>query len=453
MLTTWLSMAMLQSAAAGSPVEAGTDIAATARVGIDGCIRSTDSCSWTTFRDAVVVSPWVSTTPNDYVQARADLDLRVHGPGDGFGLESQENTLPWSLRIRDAWVATRGAHTEFKVGAQRVAWGVANGVSVVDTINPLNLENPTLFDQRLSVFSGVFTAHTETLSLSGIVVPFFVPAALPTTPVHLMTSSEELIGFTASEDRALVVGELQSRPTTPTDTLSDTAVGIQLRYTPPAGDFALSWHHGRDSLPQVGGDILLVGFQTNTNAVDVGVPLIYPKIDVLGFTARAPLFADLTAWMETSLTFPEATSAAPSLAQLDGLVKLGTLSDMPDPIPRTITQDGEPIVKWIVGADRPFGPLRITAQWMRGFLTERTQQEVQDYALLGIRWTLNENFRFDANGASNFSGHLADIGLTFLHADTVEVTIGGTHIDGVDNSAFGGLRAASNLYNRVTVRF
>ena len=453
MWTAWLAVALLPPAAHASGVEAGAEVTATARVGTHGCMNDPGSCEWIDFRDAAVVSPWVSASPNDSVQARAHIDLRLHGPGDGHGLESQVNTQPWSLRVRDAWVAARGQHTELKIGAQRIAWGVANGVSVVDTINPLNLENPTQFDQRLSLFSGVATAHTETLSLSGIVAPFFVPAALPSADVDLMSTADDLLSSSVPGAGDITLGELASRPTAPSDSIKNTTVGVQLRWTPAAGDFALSWHHGRDSLPQVNGDILLVGYQTNTNAIDVGVPLTYPKIDVLGFTARAPLFAELTGWLETAVTFPEATSAAPSLAQLDGLTKLGTIEAVPDPIPITTTQDGAPILKWIIGVERPFGPLRVTGQWMHGFFTERSQADVRDYALLGLRWTITDVVRLDANGASNFDGHLVNLGCTFLHADTVELSFGTTHIDGTESSAFGGLGVASNLYSRATMRF
>ena len=131
------------------------------------------------FNDAAVVSPWVSARPNDQVSARAALDLRLHGPASGHGLEPTTQQLPWSVRIRDAWVAARSSHTELRLGVQRIAWGEAQGISVVDTINPLNLEDPTLLDQRLSTLAATFTAHTETLSLTAVVVPTFVPAALP----------------------------------------------------------------------------------------------------------------------------------------------------------------------------------------------------------------------------------------------------------------------------------
>ena len=342
---------------------------------------------------------------------------------------------------------------EFKVGAYRTAWGVANGVSVVDTINPLDIEDPTRFDRRLSVPSATLTAHWETFSASGIVIPFFVPAALPAVPVSVMSGATDLIDERIIGGDETTIGDLASRPVVPNDSLAETTLGIRLRWTASAGDFALSWHHGRDSLPQVNGDLLLVGYQTNNDKVDVGIPLTYPRMDVLGFTARAPIGVGIVGWLETAVVFPEATAASPSAAQLDGLVKLGTIDEMPNPIPTTVTQDGKPLARWILGADRPIGPVRLTAQWMHGFFTERSQSSLNDYALMGVQITLGETVRLDTKAATTSKGHLADISLRYLHDDAVDIKVGGTHIDGDNNSAFGGLRAASNLYTRVSLKF
>ena len=86
MLTTWLGIALFHPAAHAEGVEAGADVTATARVGTDGCLSDPAQCQWINFRDAAVVSPWISAQPNKQIQARADVDLRLHG------LESQEST-------------------------------------------------------------------------------------------------------------------------------------------------------------------------------------------------------------------------------------------------------------------------------------------------------------------------------------------------------------------------
>ena len=448
-LLPWLSL----SVQAAPAVDGGAQVSATARVGTHGCMSTPTDCAWLDFNDAAVVSPWVSARPNDQVSARAALDLRLHGPASGHGLSASTKQQPWSLRMRDAWVSSRSEHTDLKVGIQRIAWGEAQGISVVDTINPLNLEDPTRLDQRLSVLAASFTAHTETLAFTAVAVPYFVPAALPAVDVDLMTDGSDLFDDRFIGDDTIQLGEVESRPDVPRDGLSDTAVAARLRWTPSFGDFGVSWHAGRDSLPQVAGDVTLIGYQTKANRVDVGVPLAYPRQHTYGLTARSALPADITVWAEAALTMPQRTVAQPRANQLSALANLGIIEDVPDPIPETETQDGEPVTRWVIGLDRPLGPVRVVGQWLHGLFTERKQADLKDYALVGIRWTITPTIRLDGTTATDMDGHLTDVGITILHGDNAEITIATTQIRGSDESTLSGLKAASNVRTQVSMQF
>ena len=448
-LLPWLGL----SAYAGPAMESGATVSATARAGTRGCASAPSTCQWLSFNDAAVVSPWVSARPNDQVSARAALDLRLHGPSSGHGLEPTTQQLPWSVRIRDAWVAARSSHTELRLGVQRIAWGEAQGISVVDTINPLNLEDPTLLDQRLSTLAATFTAHTETLSLTAVVVPTFVPAALPAVDVDLMAGADDLFDERFTGGKTLELGSMEARPDVPEDGLSNTAVAARLRWTPRFADFGLSWHAGRDSLPQVAGTVGLLGYQTKSDRVDVAVPLAYPRQHTYGFTTRTALPADVTAWAEAAVTIPQRTVAQPLSSQLEALETLGVIDSVPRPIPETETQDGEPITRWVIGLDRPFGSVRVVGQWLHGFFTERQQSDLKDYALVGLRWTLTPTLRLDANTATDMDGHMTDVGLTILHGDHAEITIATTQIRGSEDSTLAGLEAASNVRTRFTMQF
>jgi len=449
----WLPLLASTSGALASDTNWGAQISATARAGIHGCTGGPQSCQWIHFNDTAVVSPWVSAKPNDQVSAKAEVDLRFHGPGSGYGLGSTTKQTPWSLRFRDAWVSARSDHTELRMGVQRIAWGVAQGVSVVDTVNPLNLEDPTQLDQRLSTLSGVFTAHTETLSITGVFVPFFVPAALPSVDVDLMSSAKDIFDERFTGGQEMELGQLESRPDIPINTIENASMAAQVRWTPSVGDFTLSWHSGRDSLPQVAGELRLLGYQTKQNRVDVGVPLAYPRVHTYGFTARSQLPADITAWAEMAVSIGQRTTVKPSKRQLEDLERLGAIESAPDPIPQTETQDGRPVFKWIAGADRPFGPVRVVAQWLHGFVTERSQDDVNDYGLVGLRWNVTPIIRLDTNVATDLDGHLVNFGVTFLHADTAEITVATTHINGPNSSSLGGLKAASNIRTGISMRF
>jgi len=434
-------LALTIGTAVAEGVQSGGTVSATARVGISGCTDDPAACRWLSFQDAAVFSPWVIAKPDSRVQAKAQVDFRLHGPTSASSAEDAQTTdllQPWSLRVKDAWLAAQTDHLDLSMGAQRVAWGVANGISVVDNVYPLDLENPTKFDRRLSTLSAVTTAHSGNLSLAMIAVPFFVPAALPQIDVSLLEGASDVF----SED-GLTIGSVQTNAQVPVDTLSQTAVAAQLRWTPPAVDLALSWYHGTDSLPQVDGNVLLIGYQSDSEKVDVGVPLTYPRVDIGGLTARGALPGDLTGWVEAAVVLPERTEAEPSRAQLQSLVQLGTIDEIPDPAPRIITQDGDPYARWIVGLERGFGPARITVQWLHGFLTERRARDLRDYGLISLQLGLSDTVRLTQDGASDLDGWLSDTTMSWLHADALELSAGATIVGGPEHSAFGGLKMAS----------
>jgi hypothetical protein len=135
---------------------------------------------------------------------------------------------------------------------------------------------------------------------------------------------------------------------------------------------------------------------------------------------------------------PAATAATTSLAQLESLEKLGTIQEIPDPLPRTVTQDGAPYLKWLVGLDRFFGPVYLNIQWLHGFPTERQATELRDYVLLASRWGITPTLRLDATAASDAAGWIGGGGLTWLYADTVEFSASGVYIGGQDGSSLAG---------------
>ena len=444
-LLPWLGL----SAYAGPAMEGGATVSATARAGTRGCASAPSTCQWLSFNDAAVVSPWVSARPNDQVSARAARDLRLHGRASG----PVSRRLRSSCRSPSAFAmlgSPRSSHTELRLGVAHRS-GVRQGISVVDTINPLN-RGPR-FDQRLSTLAASFTAHTETLSLTAVVVPTFVPAALPAVDVDLMAGADDLFDERFTGGKTLELGSMEARPDVPEDGLSNTAVAARLRWTPRFADFGLSWHAGRDSLPQIAGTVGLLGYQTKSDRVDVAAPLAYPRQHTYGFTTRAALPADVTAWAEAAVTVPQRTVAQPLSSQLEALETLGVIDSVPRPIPETETQDGEPITRWIVGLDRPFGSVRVVGQWLHGFFTERRQSDLKDYALVGLRWTLTPTLRLDANTATDMDGHMTDVGLTILHGDHAEITIATTQISGSEDSTLAGLEAASNVRTRFTMQF
>jgi hypothetical protein len=358
-----------------------------------------------------------------------------------------------SVRIQDAWVGTRGDWIDLRLGAERVSWGVADGFSVVDRLNPWDLTDPTRFDQRLSVPLGLLIVHRGALQLELAALPFFQPAALPQASVDLTASASQLFDAQATGAGEMDVGTLETRLSTPEPGLDSTTLGARFRWTLPWADIGLSWTHGPDTMPQVDGDISLIGFQTNADRVDLAIPMRFPTVDIGGFEIRTELPADITAWAEAALVLPERTVATTSEWQLQALLDLGTISEIPDPLPETITQDGDAYMRWIGGVARYFGGVYLQAQWLRGFPTERQQSELSDYLLTGARWSITPTVKLELGGVTDFTAWMTRAELAWLVADVAEFQIGAAWIDGQSTSTLAAFESVSHVRSSVIMSF
>lgn len=425
---------------------------ANVRVGIADCSAG---CPWVDFRDAAVIGGEISARfPK--VRVFASADLRAHAGTELTSLDDAGNASlvsPLSVKLHEGSVTLLGVGSpifDLSFGVDRVRWGTADGLSVVDVVNPYDLEDPSLLDQRLAVPMVVATAHPGIVQVQGVWAPFFVPALLP-SQVDVLAGAGDL--FTVDGQNATDVRDVESRVVLPGETVLDGHFAGRVSVITGPVDLALSWFHGRDSLPQVGGELLLTGFSTDRDRVDVGIPIVYPRMDVGGFEARGELPWELGGWAEVAVVLPERTAATMSLGQLEALATLGAIDEVPEPIPSTVTQDGEPLVRAIVGLDRSFGRVYVNAQWLHGFPTERQMSDLSEYAILNVRVTLSDTWVVSARGVSDFAGVLTGGEVRYLHGDAAEVWLGGTWIGGSEASALAGFAAVSNVGTGVLVKF
>ena len=453
--TIWLATGALSSGWAQT-IDSGAELRANLRLGVDGCLTQPGACPWLDFQDAAVFAPWVEARPNSRVVARGAVDFRLHGSSELGSLEDATDPdllQSSSIRIQDAWVGMRGESLNISLGAERVSWGVADGFSVVDRINPWDLTDPTRFDQRLSVPLALLVLHRGAVQLDVVAVPFFQPAALPAASVDLTASADELFDADATGAGDVDVGTLETRLTMPDVGPASSTLGTRLRLTLPSVDLGLSWSHGPDSMPQVDGDISLVGLQTNQDHVDLAIPMRFPMVDIGGFDLRTELPAEITAWAEMALVIPERTVATTNEWQLQALLDLGTISEIPDPLPQTVTQDGNPYLRWIGGLARHFGGVYIQAQWLRGFPTERKQSELGDYLLLGARWPLTPTVKLELGGITDLAAYMTRAEVAWLVADSAELQLGAAWIDGEATSTLGAFQAVSHIRSSIKMAF
>ncbi|GEM_PF-1571843 len=384
-------------------------------------------CPWLDLHDAAVGGGFVHLRHQSRAAARFAADLRLHGPAAVAALEDAgepDLSQAASLKVHDAWVALYDVGfdgLDLIAGARKLNWGVASGFHPVDVVNPYDLEDPTSFGERLAIPLLAAELHRGAVAAELVVAPWFVPAWLPADGVDLMANGDDIVAELDTGADGVEIRDLESRVDREADRLAEVSVGARASWASPIGDLALSAYRGRDSLPQVSGEVVITGFSTDNSQVDLGIPIAYPRIIQLGAEWQGELPWLVTGWVEAALVLPQETSATFSQGQLESLERLGTIEEVPDPLPTLVTQDGRAFGRWVVGLDRGFGPVYVNLQWLHGFPTERQRADVRDYGVVVLHWTARPILALSGQLLTDGRGALTGLRLDWLYADLVEV--------------------------------
>ncbi len=459
--------------AAAGGVRLGGHVSTELQAGLDGCFGDGD-CRYLDLRNTNVVGLRIQATLGQKVAVLGAVDLVNHNRPEIQTLDDLaevERIQPVSLRIEDAYVELYGVglkRLDLRIGAQRVRWGTGDGINPTDRFNPLDLQDPTRFDRRLTTLALLATYQAGKVRFEVAAAPLFVPAALPMRELDFL---EAAISTTAAGDgfdldeysgsgEPIELRTMDTSVALPETTLANTAVGARILWEGTTGDLGVSYFHGRDSLPQGDGEVLLTGFATDASRVDVKVPLAYPGVDVIGIEGRIGPFGDFSAWAEAAVVFPERTELMASRWQLEALQALGTLDEVPDPLPTQATQDGEVYVQAIAGGDLsfPFG-LYLNLQYLRGFPTERQRADQGNFVLGTIRYTFPGGNVVLANEAALEIRDDAAVGfmvaprLSVMFADAVDLGLGLVWLGGQESSHFDTYSSLSHLKLSASAEF
>jgi hypothetical protein len=414
-------------------------------------VRISTSGEYFDFQDSIVFTPrW---TTQNAITTVVDFDIRWQYPSTVSILEDSqfnENIQPFSIRPNDLWFRIQTDQHQIKIGYQKVLWGVATGVSLLNTVNGLDLRDPTRFDQRLSSPLIHSRSTFGKWSFEAVVSPFFTPAQLSTSGIGLLPTPEDAFEI---DGEPIDIRSAKGTLTLPESSINNTQFASRFLFSGPNINIAGSYYHGFDSLPQASGELLLTGFQTNQNRVDVGIPLVYPSIDILGLSSTVSLPLNSIGWAEVTYSLPQETKLIASQSQLEALEVLGTISEVPSPLPQTQTQGNTPYWKWIVGVERYIGPVLCNAQWVHGFFTERQKQDILDYGMLSIRWNVTPTIRIDSGTAFNQTGAVLSSDLYFLIQDELEISVGGFLSPAKNDSAFYSYQELQHIRMKTTLQF
>ncbi len=437
-------------------------------LGMDDC-SSPSSCRLLNFRNSNVFGLTVQARPSRTVDVQGGVLVR----NTNFArIESLEQTgeitevQPVDIRALESKILLTelfGAKgLELSAGMLRVAWGTADGVSPTDIVNPYDLEAGAGFGARLPSLAVAAAYEAGDFRVEVTWLPLFQPAILPVDAIDVTTLGDPSDVFDLGEyaqGEPPAVRQVDTPTTTPTPSVDNFAVAARVRYRAPIGDLSLMFFRGHESLPQASGEARLSGFQTS-NRVDLGVPLVFPRLMMAGLDWRGPIGGPVSGWIDLGVFFPQAAELKASRSQLEALVKLGRLSEVPNPIPVQSTQSSDVYVKTVAGIDMTLAEVvYVNVQYAYGLPFERQRSDEHHYALALTRVSLlDDRLSLTASGALEVSPD-ADLGfsaggeIAWTHGDAARLALAVTMVGGQPGSSFGRLEKLSCVTLSVETQF
>jgi hypothetical protein len=342
-------------------------------------------------------------------------------------LSCLQELAPLELELVEAYADVYGfllPQLDLRLGRQRIVWGTAEKVSVIDNVNPLDLSDPWDLGRRLASDALRLKAYVSMLTVEVVCLPYFRPALLP-------EDSSSVVSVPAG----LPLAAGQPAPVTPgDDPWGNTTLGLRLAATLGGWDLAASYLYGRQSLPVATSVIALP-------APELNVQLTYPRQHVAGLEAAGELFG-IGLWAEAAAFWPEYTAVTDMTAVGGGLEE----------------ERAEWYAKWTAGLDYTFPKgLYANLQYVHGFYNENSRDSLNDYLLLGLEWKLLRNrlkigplgLALEVDDPADPAGTwglVLNPELNLYPVDAVQLTSGLRWFAGEPGTTFGGQKNAAELY-------
>jgi hypothetical protein len=247
---------------------------------------------WRLYVEGWLIGGW--SFPDAYENVELDED----SPFD------YESLQPLQVVLREAYVDLYGfphRDVDLRVGRQRIAWGVADRISVVDNLNPDDLEDFWDFGRHLPSEALTCTWYSRFFTLQAAYLPLFKPAVLPAGG-ELAASEPGTPGPAASipDLSPLVLSDLVLNYSLPGDDPWDNStLAARLSTRLSDWDLSLSYVYGRQDFPAA--DTI-----TGTGFPDVNLTIdsSYPRQHVAGLELIGEL-SGVGLWTEAAFFFPD----------------------------------------------------------------------------------------------------------------------------------------------------
>lgn len=341
----------------------------------------------------------------------ADVDVIAVGaprPGDFGELLDRSKLDPIVIKAHSLFVEATDLlpGLDLRVGQQVVNWGKGDQFNPTNNLNPNDLWDPLLFGQQLGtpMVKADYTFYRE-WTLSGVLVPIFKPAQLPSS-ARLGVASLDRLPFVEDSLRwrlhaeQTLVRDILKYPTVvtkaipvlPEARLDNMQFAFRVAGVLAEHDLAFSYYNGRTDMPQpfVNYTRLNAGRRCNPSdpndcvagMIETEVELGYPRMQVLGFNASGQVNA--LGWLskriqpigyrfELGVFFPQEASIILLQDRMDFGLRLEPAGEYAYGLGgrRPLTVKSTPFAKWTLGLDYSFGRhVYANVQWVHGFVDE-----------------------------------------------------------------------------------
>ncbi len=358
-------------------------------------------------------------------------------------LQESDRIQPWRLDMYEAYVDLYGLildDMDVRIGKQRIAWGTADKLNVVDNLNPDDFEDILDLGRKIPTTAIRLDYYPGDFTVTGVVVPVFTPARSPSSSWQVPAS------FPLPPELSL--GSLTDEVTLPDERPQDTAsIGLRIKKELLGYDCSVSYVYGPDDWPLPSAVNMTPADTLGT--VDIHTTLEYPKQQVVGMDIAGAI-KDVGVWAECALFVPAEATYTAVTAPGETSLQLA-LSD-------------DPYVKYVVGGDYTFrNGLYVNGQYLHGFFTDRGPDGLEDYFLVAFE---RDFLHGDLRARLAFAAEIADFGdvanrsaffggpeITYYPTDSAEIAAGALLLEGDSSTQFGQFSDNDEIYIKVKYSF
>jgi hypothetical protein len=360
-------------------------------------------------------------------------------------LQGKEKVYKWELEFREAYLDLYQfglQDLDVRIGRQIIIWGTADKLNPTSNTCPEDLEDVFNFGEQAGVNSVLATYYLGDFTFSGVYVPIFTPAVLP-SGIYASALSEPM-----EFPEGMTLNSFTDEIILPEQKFTESSqAAFKLGTNLFDYDLSVSYYYGRDDLPLL--NKVTISPVDTLGTVDAAAEMIYPKMQVIGAEFAGSLL-DAGIWGEAALTIPDE-------------VEMQTV--IGDEIQKSIALKDDPYCKLVFGGDYTFkNGIYLNTQYLHGFIHERGNDDLNDYLTFRFeKKFFNDELKIvpiggavsvtDWDDYENNYGLVINPELSFLPYDNIEMILGAFILDGKGSNMFSSLKDNDEVYFKAKVSF